>query len=384
MKITKITAHLMGVPGAGGHAPARNWVFVKVETDEGLVGVGEATTEWHERAVATMIEESFAPLLIGQDPTRVQFLWQQMQRLFWWRGGVVAGSAASGIEQALWDIAGKAYGQPVYKLLGGAVRNAVRLYARTDLNLPSFGDEAAAAVAEGFDGFKFGYGRRSEPFDEQRQVDVALAAAAEIRKAAGPTCDLMIDCAGIFSVQAAHRLITELRKVRMLFVEEPVNADTPRGLIELRRAFPDVWIAAGERLVTRWAFREWLEQGAVDVIQADISHCGGIGELLRIAAYAEVYNVLIAPHNPYGPVALAASAHACAAMPNFLILEHCRHRPWFNEVQTFGPKVEGGRVQLSDRPGLGIELNWEYVQKHPYQRLPMWTYTDRDGGLPLV
>ena len=215
-------------------------------------------------------------------------------------------------------------------------------------------------MAEGFDAFKFGYGQRLDPFDDQRQVDVALAVASEVRKAAGPKCDLMIDCAGIFSFQAAHRLIDGLRQVGMLFVEEPVNADTPRGLVELRRAFPDVRIAAGERLATRWAFREWLEQGAVDVIQADISHCGGIGELLRIAAYAEVYGVLMAPHNPYGPVALAANAHACAAMPNFLILEHCRHRPWFDEVQVFGPNDRQGTrptrrpAGIGHRVGLGL------------------------------
>ena len=135
----------------------------------------------------------------------------------------------------------------------------------------------------------------------------------------------------------------------------------------MRRAFPDMRIAAGERLVTRWQFREWLEQGAVDVIQADISHCGGIGELLRIASYAEVHGVQIAPHGPYGPVALAAAVHACAAMPNFLILEHCRLRPWFDQVQVFGPKIEDGRVALSDRPGLGVELDWDIVHKHPSQ-----------------
>ena len=384
MKITNITAHLMGVPGPGGHAPSRNWIFVRVETDEGIVGIGEATTDYHEEAVAAMIEGHFAPLLIGQDPTRVHYAWQQMQRFFWWRGGVVASSAASGIEQALWDITGKAYGQPVYKLLGGAVRDRVRVYARTDLNLPTFGDEAKAAMEEGFDAFKFGPGRYVEPFEDQRQVDVALSAAREVREAAGPECDLMIDCGGIFSLQAAHRLIDGLREVRMLFVEEPVNMDTPRGLIELRRAFPDMQIAAGERQATRWQFREWLEQGAVDVIQADISHCGGIGELLRIAVCAEVYNVQVAPHNPYGPVALVAAAHACLCMPNFLILEHCRHRPWFDEIQQFGPTIRDGRVTPSDRPGLGIELDWDYVAKHPYQRLPLRTFTDQDGGLPLV
>jgi galactonate dehydratase len=384
MKITRITPHLMGIPGPGGHAPARNWIFIQVETDEGITGVGEATTEYHEHAVAAMVEEHFAPLLLGQDPTRIQSAWQQMQRFFWWRGGVVASSAASGIEQALWDITGKAYGQPVYKLLGGAVRDCVRVYARTDLNLATLGDEAAAAVAEGFDAFKFGPGKYVDPFDDERQVDAALATGAEVRDAAGPDCDLMIDCGGIFSLQAAHRLIDGLRPVRMLFVEEPVNADTPRGLVELRRAFPDVRIAAGERLATRWAFREWLEQGAVDVIQADISHCGGIGELLRIAACAEVYGVRMAPHNPYGPVALAANAHTCVCMPNFLILENCRHRPWFDQVQVFGPVVDGGRVVPGDRPGLGIELDWDYVRKHPYRHLPLRTFFDRDGGMPLV
>ena len=384
MKITNFRTHVMGIAHPGKIAPSRNWIFVEVETDEGITGVGEATTEYHEQAVVTMIDDHFSPLLIGQDPTRVTFAWQQMQRFFWWRGGIVASSAASGIEQALWDITGKAYGQPVYKLLGGAVRDQVRVYARTDLGLDTHAEEAAAAVEEGFDGFKFGPGNYVQPYDDEKQVDVALRTSHEIRRAAGPDCHLMIDCGGIFSKQAAHRLIDGLRKVRMLFVEEPVNMDTPQGLIEMRQAFPDVRIAAGERLMTRWQFREWLEQGAVDVIQADISHCGGIGELLRIAANAEVYNVQIAPHNPYGPVALAANVHAAACMPNFLILEHCRHRPWFDEVQACGPTVSNGAIQLTDRPGLGIELDWDYVKRHPYQALKLRSFTDQDGGLPLI
>jgi len=382
MKITAIRSHMMGIPGPGGHAPARNWIFVEVETDVGITGIGEATTEYHEHAVAAMIDKHFAPLLVGQDPTRVHHAWQQMQRLFWWRGGVVASSAASGIEQALWDVTGKAYDQPVYKLLGGAVRDYVRTYARTDLGLPTYGEEAATAVAEGFDAFKFGPGDLVKPYSPDRQVDVALAVAREVREAAGPNCDLMIDCGGVFSLQAAHRLIDGLRDVRTLFVEEPVNMDTPQGLIELRRAFPDTRIAAGERLATRWQLREWLEKGAVDVIQVDLSHGGGIGELLRIAAYAEVHNVTVAPHNPYGPVALAANLHAALTMPNFLILEHCRHRPWLDEVQLHGPKVQAGRVEPPDRPGLGVELDWDYVKKHPYQRLPLRDPRLADGSLP--
>ena len=384
MKITSINTHVMGIPGPGGRGPSRNWIFVEVHTDEGLVGLGEATTEYHEQAVVAMIEQHFAPMLVGQDPTRINSLWQQMRRLFWWRGGVVATSATSGIEQALWDIAGKALGQPVYKLLGGAVRERVRIYARSDLGLSDDAEEVRVAVEEGFGAFKFGSGAYVTPFDDEKQADVALANGQSVRDAAGPDCDLMIDCGGIYSQQAAHRLIAGLRSLGMLFIEEPVNADTSAGLIALRQAFPDVRIAAGERLVTRWAFRPWLEQGAVDVIQADISHCGGIGELLRIAAFAEVYNVMMAPHNPYGPVALAANLHAAAAMPNFLILEHCRHRPWLDEVQVVGPEINNGHIELNTLPGLGIELDWDYVKGHPYVRLPLRTFTDPSGGLPMV
>ena len=384
MKIAAIEAHVMGITSPGGLAPSRNWIFVRVKTDEGLYGVGEATTEYHEKAVVAMIENHFAPLLIGQDPTRVHRAWQQMQRFFWWRGGVVASSAASGIEQALWDVTGKAYGLPVHKLLGGAVRDQVRLYARTDLGLATAGDEARAAVDEGFDAFKFGPGAYVTPYDDERQVDVALSVAREIRAATGEACDLMIDCGGIFSPQAAHRLIEGLREVRMLFVEEPVNMDAPRPLLEIRRAFPQVRIAAGERLMTRWQFREWFEQGAVDIVQADIAHCGGIGELLRLAAYAEVHNLRMAPHNPYGPVAFAANLHAAACIPNFLILEHCRHRPWFDAVQQFGHRVEQGHVVVGDRPGLGIELDWDFVAEHPYRPLPLRTFTGADGALPMI
>lgn len=370
MKITDIHCRVMGVPGPDKVAPRRNWVFVFVETDAGLTGVGEATTEWHELAVAAMVREHFRPRLIGQDPTRIEYLWQTMHRGFWWSGGVVAASAISGIDQALWDITGKAYGVPIYKLLGGAVCNRVRLYARDDLGLPSVVDEARAAIEEGFDAFKAGVGPLTDPFDDNQQAEITVAEYHRLRESVGPNVDLMIDCAGVFSPQSAAQLITRLRPLQLLFVEEPVRADLPRPLVELRRAFPDVRIAAGERLCTRWAFREWLEQGAVDVIQADVSHTGGISELMKIAHCAEVYGVPMSPHSPYGPVALAASAHACAAMPNFLILEHCRLRPWFDKVQNFGPTIRCGHVELSDRPGLGIELNLDVINQYPYQPLP--------------
>ena len=382
MKITDITTHMMGAPGTPGLTPSRNWIYVRVETDAGIIGLGEATTEWHEYAVTAMVERHLKPLLLGQDPTRVTFLWEQMQRGFAFRFGAVHASAISGIDQALWDITGKAYGQPVYKLLGGAVRDRVRLYARTDLGMETEVEEIKAAVKEGFTGFKFS-GPSFSPYDEDMLVDGMVQTGKELREAAGPDVELMLDCQGTFSLQAAHRLTEGLRPVKMLFIEEPVNADTPRSLVALRKAFPDVRIAAGERVVTRWGFREWLETGAVDVIQADLTHCGGISELMRIAAMAEVYNVVMAPHNPYSPVSTAANLHACAAMPNFLILEHCRLRPWYDKVQVEGPRVEHGYAYLNDRPGLGVELDWDYVERNTFHPIPMRLKFDRDGGLIL-
>ncbi len=372
MKIVKVSTHVMGVvlPRQNVDAARRNWIFVRIETDEGITGLGEATTEHCEHAVVAMIEKHFGPYLIGKDPTRINRAWQEMQRLFWWRGGIVESSAISGIEQALWDITGKAYGQPVYKLLGGAVRDRVKVYVRNDLGLTDEIAEVKAAVAEGFHGFKTGPGRYDHPYNEEKQIDTAVALFSNLRSTVGPDFDLMMDCLGNFSLQAAHRLIERVYDLKLLFVEEPVNSDSPRSLVELRRAWPGVRIAAGERQLTRWGVREWLELGAVDVLQVDITHCGGIAELLRIASMAEVYNLKVAPHNPYGPVALAANLHACAAMPNFLTLEHWRYYSLFNDVQQYGPQVTDGYLELPTKPGLGVDLNWEYIDKHAISHAP--------------
>ncbi len=386
MKIVKVSTHVMGVvlPRQNVDAARRNWIFVRIETDEGITGLGEATTEHCEHAVVAMIEKHFGPYLIGKDPTRINRAWQEMQRLFWWRGGIVESSAISGIEQALWDITGKAYGQPVYKLLGGAVRDRVKVYVRNDLGLTDEIAEVKAAVAEGFHGFKTGPGKYDHPYNEEKQIDTAVALFTELRSAVGPDFDLMMDCLGNFSLQAAHRLIEKVYDLKLLFVEEPVNSDSPRSLVELRRAWPGVRIAAGERQLTRWGVREWLELGAVDVLQVDITHCGGISELLRIASMAEMYNLKVAPHNPYGPVALAANLHACAAMPNFLTLEHWRYYSLFNDVQNYGPKVTDGYLELPTNPGLGVDLNWEYIDKHPYHTLQVYGFPEVDGGMVLV
>lgn len=386
MKITDITADIMGVVGPDGVTVRRNWVFVQVHTDEGITGIGEATTEYHEQAVAAQIEGQLKPRLLGLDPTDIERIWQLGYREFHWRHGVVHTSAVSGIDQALWDIAGKAAGQPVFKMLGGKVRERIRCYARPDFAKTTVPEAARAAVAEGFDAFKSGQEAVPVPFDPQKLAEVEIECFRKTREAVGPDVALMIDCAGLHTVQSAHRLMEGLAPLNMLFVEEPVDQSTVEPYLRLKKAFPGVPLAAGERWMTRWDCREWFEKQAIDVCQVDISHAGGISELMRIASFAEIYSISVAPHNPYGPVALAAAAHAAAAMPNFLVLEHCRLRPWFEQIQTLSVPISGGYVdvgELARRPGLGVELDMDLVRQHPFKALPGRRKVLPDGSTPL-
>jgi galactonate dehydratase len=385
MQITAVQAHIVAIAGAEGPV-RRNWIFVEIHTDAGITGIGEATTEYHELAVQAQIESELAPRLIGMDPTDVERIWQLGFRDFWWKGGVVHTSAISGIDQALWDIAGKAAGQPVFKLLGGKVRERVRCYARGDLGLGSIEANAAQALDEGFDAFKHGYGEPTDPFDPQRQVAVAVDEMRRYRHALGPDTALMIDCAGVFTPQTAHRLVEQLEPLNLLFVEEPLEQSTMEPYLRLKRDFPGVTFAAGERWMTRWDCRPWFERQAIDVCQVDICHAGGISELMKIAHFAEVYGILIAPHNPYGPVALAAAAHAAAAMQNFHILEHCRLRPWFDDAQLLPVPLDGGYIdvdELGDRPGLGVTLDPTFLQSRAHEVLPGGRHVGADGGTHL-
>jgi galactonate dehydratase len=296
----------------------------------------------------------------------------------------------SGIDQALWDIAGKAAGKPVFKLLGGAVRERVRCYIRYG---PEFHgvrlEEAASRVsAMGFDAFKVGWGAPLEPYDMEKQVDRALDDHRKVREIIGPEVALMIDAGGMFDPKSAYRLIEGLRPLNMHFVEEPTNMDTVEPTLRLKRDFPDVPIAVGERLITRWDCRLWFERQAIDVCQTDICHAGGISELMKIAHFAEIYGITLAPHNPYGPVALAAAGHASAAMQNFNILEHCPIQPWFDDVQVLKVPVVNGSIdvsELSTRPGLGVELDMDLVRSRS-QHVPMTPKRNvqADGSTPLL
>ena len=382
MKITDVSVNIFGVPAQKGRATSRNWIFVRIDTDEGVYGIGEATTEFMERAVEAAITQDFGPTLIGQDPTRVAYIWQKLQRLHWWRGGVVQTSAMSGIDMALWDITGKAYGQPVYKLLGGALRDRVQLYARPDLGLGSDEAEYEQMKREGFTAIKSGV-PRTAPFNLQHARKQAES-VARMRELAGPETELMLDLGAVMPPPMAARFIADIEPYDILFVEEPCTAEPVTEMQRLRRAFPAVAIAAGERCFTRWGFREWIEKGAVDVIQPDLSHCGGITELIRIASMAEVYHVRVAPHGPYGPVNKAAGVHAAACIANFLLLEHCRMPPYYDDVQTQGITIKNGNAELPSAPGLGVDLDWKYVKKFPYAPVDARFYTQADGSEPLV
>jgi galactonate dehydratase len=391
VKIADIQCHVMPVTRSDGAAGGRNWLFVEIRTDDNLIGLGEATTEFHEMAVKAQIETELRPRLLGMDPTDIERIWQLGYRDFWWRRGIVHTSAMSGIDQALWDIAGKAANLPVFRLLGGKVRHEVRCYVRKNPEFSHLDREQTVSELHkrGFDAFKIGLGAcLTAPFDPDRQVHIAIDEVRRYRELLGPNAALMIDMRGALDPVRAHRVLEGLRPLNMHFVEEPTNADTLEPTLRLKRAFPDMTIASGERWLTRWDCRPWFEQQAVDVCQVDMCHAGGISELMKIAHMAEVYGIRIAPHNPYGPVALAACVHVGAAVHNFDLLEHCPIEPVFNDIQAVKVPIADGRIdiqQLGTRPGLGVTLDMDRLRgAEPFAPMPQRRLEMRDGSTPMI
>ena len=357
MKITAIRNRLMRVQ-------RQNWHFVEVEADDGLVGVGEASLEWRECAVAAAVDE-LSRLLIGQDPNLIEHHWQRMHRHGFWRGGVILGSAISGIDQALWDLKGKRLGVPVYDLLGGPTRQRVRLYTHVAGVTPeAAADHAQRLVAAGFTALKMGVPRAAAAADERALLRATVARVEAVRRAVGEEVDLMLDNHGQLAPGDAIELGRALAPFGLLFFEEPVPPDTPEALAKVAAARLPLRLATGERLFTKWDYQPVLQAGLVDVAQPDICHAGGITELRKIAAMAEASYIKIAPHNPNGPVATIASVHLAATIPNFLILEMAQQR-LRDEVQR-GLTIKDGWAELPRRPGLGIELDPDVVAAHPY------------------
>jgi galactonate dehydratase len=359
MKIVELTSHIMESPG-------RDYLFVKVQTDEGLYGWGEGTLEMKQGTVAAAVRD-LQDFVIGEDPTRVEYLWQRMYRHGFWRGGVAILSAISAIEQALWDITGKAYDQPVYKLLGGAVRDYIPCYTHT-----GDAEQAGRLIAEGWRALKFGLADGSGAIDEGRLVRDTARTAEALRRAVGDEVTLMCDAHGRLRPPTAIRLGKALEPYNLFFFEEPVPPDNVAALATVRAAGLTMDLATGERAFTRWGYRELIERQLVDVIQPDLCHAGGIAETLRIAALAEMYNIAVAPHNPNGPVGTAASVHAAACMPAFVILEYALS-PTRDDCQAGEPlRATQGRISLPTAPGLGIDLDESYLARHPWHGVRLW------------
>ena len=335
--------------------------FVKITTDDGLVGWGETTLEGRPKSTVAAVEE-IAEYLIGKDPLRIEHHWQQIYRSAFYRSGIVRMSALSGLDQALWDIAGKTYGVPVYQLLGGAVRDRIRVYAHWGIrDLTQEGQDAARErlvwlqEQGGYTAFKSGPGGKWRAHEPPVVIDAFVQRAYLMREWVGPDVELAFDFHGKMTPAMAIEICNEIKGMRPMFVEEPVpqeNVDALK-LVSDHVPYP---IATGERLLTRWGFREVLEKQAAALIQPDVSHVGGITEMKKVANMAEVYYVHIMPHCAIGPVAFSACMQVDAAVPNFLAQEQIDQglgegllcEPW---------QVKDGHIDLPTKPGLGFELD---------------------------
>ena len=351
------------------------YLFLKVHTDEGIVGLGEPILEGRAKTCATAVEE-LAPWLIGRDPRNVVHHWQAMYRHAFYRGGPILTSVLSGIEQALWDIKGKLLGVPVYELLGGPTRDRVRVYAHVGTN-PAL---LRQRKNMGFTAFKTGIknSTQSGVIASQKFVDEAATAFAALREAGGKDADIGIDFHGAISPQNAKLLIKALEPYQPMFIEEPVQCQNVDAMAEIARG-THLPIATGERIFTKWGFREILEKRAATILQPDLCHAGGIMEARLIAGMAEAYYASVAPHNPLGPISLAAGLQLAASIPNFL----CQEQVTLGEGYIKEPfKVENGYVAIPTKPGLGIELDDAQVDaKRDHDWLNRETYDLNDGSV---
>ncbi|KRD14015.1 galactonate dehydratase [Acidovorax radicis] len=378
MKITRLTTFLV---------PPR-WCFLKIETDEGIVGWGEPILEGRAQTVAAAVEE-LGDYLIGKDPRHIEDHWTVLYRGGFYRGGGVHMSALAGIDQALWDIKGKALGVPVSELLGGNVRDRIRVYSWIGGDRPSeTAQQARDAVARGFTAVKMNGTEEMQFVDTFDKVERCLQNVAAVREAVGPHVGIGVDFHGRVHRPMAKVLIKELEPYKLMFIEEPVLSEHEEALKEIAR-ISSTPIALGERLYSRWDFKRVLQEGYADIIQPDPSHSGGITETRKIATMAEAYDVALALHCPLGPIALAANLQLDAVCYNAFIQEQSLgiHYNQDNDLMDYvsNPEVfkyEDGMVAIPNGPGLGIEVNEEYVRERAQQghrwRNPVWRH--RDGS----
>ncbi len=373
------------------NARMRNWVFVRVATDQpGLIGWGEASMEWRTRAVVGAVED-LAPLVIGEDPMRVEHLWQSLDRHPFFLGGPIGMSALAGIDQALHDIRGKELSVPLHVLLGGPVRDRLRMYDHLGGGDPAavydeatqeaFAERARQSVDDGFDALKILAVPRSRPLEGAAALREAVGLMAAVRSTVGDGVDIMVDLHGRTSAAMGIQYGLALAPLRPWFLEEPCRPDDTDGLAAVARSVP-IPVAAGERLVTLREFRSLFEARAVAVAQPDVCHAGGITGVRRIAALAEAHGVVLAPHNPLGPLATMVNVHLGFAIPGFLIQEVMRNDvPWRDEVVDFPLEIVDGHVTPPQRPGIGIEIDERAAARYPYQPEPLVRWYHDDGSV---
>ncbi len=376
MKITKFETFIV---------PPR-WLFLKIETDEGIVGWGEPIVEGRAATVKAAVEE-LSEYLIGKDPLRIEDHWQTMYRSGFYRGGPILMSAISGIDQALWDIKGKYHNAPVYELMGGACRDSVRVYSWIGGDRPSdVGKAAKEAVEAGFTAVKMNGTEELQYIDSYQKIDEAVARIAAVREAVGEYVGIGIDFHGRVHKPMAKILAKELEQFRPMFIEEPVLPENNEALREIARA-TNIPIATGERMFSKWDFKKLLEDGYVDIIQPDLSHAGGITECKKIFAMAEAYDVAVAPHCPLGPIALASCLQVDATSHNVFIQEqslgiHYNQGSdlldYLHDKKVF--EYKDGYVDMLQQPGLGISINEEFVRKQAEEghnwKNPVWRHKD--------
>jgi galactonate dehydratase len=362
------------------------WLFLKIETDEGVSGWGEPVVEGRADSVRASVEE-LMEYLIGRDPRNIEDHWQVLYRGGFYRGGPVLTSAISGIEQALWDIKGKFYNLPVYEMLGGAARSHIRVYSWIGGDRPQDAGAAAKEKADaGFTAIKMNGTEEMNYLDSFSKVEAAVDRVAAIREACGKDFGIAVDFHGRVHKAMAKILAKELEPYRPMFIEEPVLAENSEALAEIAR-HTTIPIATGERNFTRWGFKQLLIDGHVDIIQPDLSHAGGILEVKKLAAMAETFDVAVAPHAPLGPINLAASLQLDACTPNCIIQEQSLgiHYNKGSDLLDYlvDPKVfkyVNGHVEIPSGTGLGIEIDEDKVKEASEQghgwKNPIWRHDD--------
>ncbi len=380
MRITDITTRAVD-------AGDRDWVFIRVDTDEpGLVGWGEASLGWYPNAVRGAVHD-LRELLVGEDPAAVGRLWRTMVRAPYFRGGIVASAAASGVEQAMWDIKGKALGVPLFELLGGAQRDRVRTYANLGSELGGDAPDpeawraaGRAARASGFEAMKVYPAPPARPLEDAEYLRLTTDLVAAAREGAGDDVDLMVDLHGRTTPATAIQVAAAIEPSRPWFLEEPCPPGDVDGLIGVARATP-IPIATGERLHERRSFAELVARRACAVIQPNACYCG-VAELGRIASIAEPANVSVAPHNPNGPIGAMVSLHVATAIPNLLILEQVRGDvPWRDELVDEPLEIRRGWIDAPTRPGIGVQLVEDVAAAHPGRAPRPHTPTAPDGSI---